>query len=327
MNNKLKDFVENKMRMSHIYQPLFIKELVKSNGKVNLEDVAKAFLSYDKSQIEYYEYITKTMPSKILKKHGIIEQNKKEYILSEQYSNLSHEEASELIKLCDSKINTYLEKRLDTYDHRKRNYSNLSGSTRYKIIKRAGGRCEACGISSEERAIDVDHIIPRNKGGSDDESNLQALCYKCNRQKKDTDSTNFEKIKNSYSNRDTNCLFCNLNKKDIQVIAENELAIAFYDGYPVTKYHTLIIPKRHVSDYFELHQPEQNAINELLKQQREKLQKMDNSITGFNVGINIGEDSGQTIFHVHVHLIPRRKDDMDDPKGGVRGVIPEKQKY
>lgn len=324
---KLKQFLESKMRMSHIYQPVFIKELIKNNGICKLEDIAKAFLNYDKSQVEYYEYITKTMPSKVLKSHGIIEQNKKEYILNEEYSNLSEIEKKELIEICDKKINEFLEKRLDTFDHRKRNYENLSGSLRYKIITRAKGRCEACGVSSEERAIDVDHIIPKNKGGSDDESNLQALCYKCNRQKRDTDNTDYKQVKESFDNRARNCLFCNLESKNIKVIDENELALAFYDAYPVTQYHTLIIPKRHVSDYFELHQPELNAIHQLLAKQKEYLQRKDKTITGFNVGINSGIDAGQTIFHVHVHLIPRRKRDMIDPKGGVRGVIPEKQKY
>lgn len=324
---KLEDFIQNKMRMSHIYQPVFIKELIKHNGSVSLQKIAQVFLSYDKSQQEYYEYITKTMPSKVLKKHGLVTNEKDIYSLTDDYKILSKDEAKKLIELCDNKIEDFLQKRLDTYDHRRRNRSSLSGSLTYRIIKRAKSRCEACGVSSEERALDIDHIIPKNKGGSDDESNLQALCYKCNRQKRDTDDTDFHKVKESYKDKDNSCLFCNLSSKYIKVIDENELALAFYDGFPVTEYHTLIIPKRHVSDYFELHQPELNAINQLLIRQKEKLQRLDKTITGFNVGINCGEDAGQTIFHVHVHLIPRRKGDMKNPKGGVRGVIPEKQGY
>ncbi len=122
------------------------------------------------------------------------------------------------------------------------------------------------------------------------------------------------------------CIFCNL-PTDKEILDSNGLAIAFYDNYPVTKYHTLIIPKRHVSDYFELYQSEVDAIQQLLHQQKEKLQKIDATITGFNIGINIGKDAGQSIFHVHIHLIPRRNGDMRNPKGGVRGVLPEKQKY
>lgn len=105
------------------------------------------------------------MPSKVLKSHGIIEQNKKEYILNEDYSNLSEIEKQEIIQICDGKIDEFLEKRLDNFDHRKRNYENLSGSLRYKILARVKGRYEACGVFFEERAIDVDHIILKNKGG------------------------------------------------------------------------------------------------------------------------------------------------------------------
>lgn len=99
------------------------------------------------------------------------------------------------------------------------------------------------------------------------------------------------------------------------------------DAYPVTAGHTLVIPKRHVADYFDLYQPERNAIDAMLQEQRALLLSGDNSVTGFNVGINAGTSAGQTIFHVHVHLIPRRDGDVAEPRGGVRGVIPSKQRY
>jgi diadenosine tetraphosphate (Ap4A) HIT family hydrolase len=89
----------------------------------------------------------------------------------------------------------------------------------------------------------------------------------------------------------------------------------------------LVIPKRHAADYFELHQPEFNAIQALINKCRQDLMEDDNTITGFNVGMNCGEDAGQTVFHCHVHLIPRRKGDMDEPKGGVRHIIPDKGYY
>ena len=97
--------------------------------------------------------------------------------------------------------------------------------------------------------------------------------------------------------------------------------------YPVTKGHTLFIPKRHVQSFFDLDSNEKEAIFELLELEREKLIQQDNLITGFNIGINDGSDAGQTVMHCHVHLIPRRNGDMSDPRGGVRGVIPEKQSY
>lgn len=122
------------------------------------------------------------------------------------------------------------------------------------------------------------------------------------------------------------CLFCNL-PEEVRIVDANALAVAFYDKFPVTEHHTLVIPRRHVADYFDLNEAEVGAIHELLQRQKERLLQLDGTITGFNVGVNIGLDAGQTIFHVHVHLIPRRRGDMHDPKGGVRGVIPEKQKY
>ena len=103
--------------------------------------------------------------------------------------------------------------------------------------------------------------------------------------------------------------------------------MAIADKYPVTPLHTLIIPKRHVSDYFDLHQPERNAIDQLLHDRKQSIEAEDATVTGFNVGMNCGEDAGQTISHAHVHLIPRRKGDVADPAGGIRGCIPAKQHY
>ncbi|WP_415405669.1 HIT family protein [Sulfurovum sp. CS9] len=121
------------------------------------------------------------------------------------------------------------------------------------------------------------------------------------------------------------CPFCMLPVE--KIVYSNEFSLMFYDSYPVTKYHTLIIPRRHVADYFELTNEEVDAMQELLYRQKERLLQLDKTITGFNIGINVGKDAGQSIFHVHMHLIPRREGDMKEPKGGVRGVIPEKQKY
>lgn len=121
------------------------------------------------------------------------------------------------------------------------------------------------------------------------------------------------------------CPFCC--EIEDRISRSNELAIVILDAYPITTGHSLVIPKRHVADYFDLTADEHAAINTLLSDQKKQLQKQDATITGFNVGINIGEDAGQTVFHCHVHLIPRRKGDVPAPRGGVRGVIPGKQGY
>tara|TARA_B100000683_G_C12251758_1_gene457772 strand:+ start:307 stop:708 length:402 start_codon:yes stop_codon:yes gene_type:complete len=121
------------------------------------------------------------------------------------------------------------------------------------------------------------------------------------------------------------CIFCNVRKEDM--IYENKYAFVSYDSYPVSKFHSLIIPKRHIRNYFDLDEKELNACNQLIKKIRTKIEKDDNLVEGFNLGTNAGIVAGQTIMHCHIHLIPRRKGDVENPQGGVRGVIPLKQHY
>jgi len=121
------------------------------------------------------------------------------------------------------------------------------------------------------------------------------------------------------------CPFCHP-EQGREIIAESELAFAIYDKFPVNRGHVLIIPKRHYADYFELTVQEQTACILLLNEVKEFISHVF-SPNGFNIGINIGSAAGQTVSHVHIHLIPRYNDDVDDPRGGVRGVIPDKQKY
>ena len=122
------------------------------------------------------------------------------------------------------------------------------------------------------------------------------------------------------------CIFCH--KKNCEIIKNNQFFFIIRDTtYPVTKHHTLIITNRHIQSYFDLNNEEVKELNEILKEQKSELLKLDKSITGFNIGTNIGKDAGQSIMHCHIHLIPRRKGDVEDPRGGVRGVIPSKQKY
>ena len=127
--------------------------------------------------------------------------------------------------------------------------------------------------------------------------------------------------------RDPNnpCLFCNI--KASGLTEENELAYASYDSYPVSEQHCLIIPKRHVKNYFDLTDEEIIACNQLIKKIREKIEIKDKTVKGFNIGTNIEKVAGQSIMHCHIHLIPRRNGDVKNPQGGVRSVIPLKQHY
>ncbi len=135
-------------------------------------------------------------------------------------------------------------------------------------------------------------------------------------------SSDFLETNAFYEDRESDCLFCNLQKNDRKrIITENNLAYVIRDGFPVTEGHTLFIPKRHIADYFGLVPAEVSAINLLMTEQKQLLQETDASIDGFNIGMNCGESAGQTVFHCHVHLIPRRKGDVENPRGGVRHII------
>jgi diadenosine tetraphosphate (Ap4A) HIT family hydrolase len=323
---KLKNYISKKMSMAHIYQPLMLIELIKGNGKASARNISKSFLSYDETQIDYYKKITTLMPFKYLSKHlSEIKKSKNTYLFED--FDLNEKQKDELVKLCNDKLENYINKRgiKKIFGHRTLASGVISGSIRYKVLLRAKNRCESCGISNKEKAIEVDHILPRTKKGKDELINYQALCYTCNSQKSNKDDTDFRKILESYNYRKKGCVFCNIPKD--RIIKSNELAVVIKDNYPVTKHHCLIIPKRHCADYFDLYQPEINAISQLINEMKTELQKKDKTIKGFNIGNNSGEVSGQTIFHCHIHLIPRRKNDTDNPRGGVRGVIKNKQSY
>ena len=121
------------------------------------------------------------------------------------------------------------------------------------------------------------------------------------------------------------CIFCETRKEELQF--ENQLAYSSIDSYPVSEFHSLIVPKRHVETYFELTNDEIQACNELILKTKEKILKQDTSVKGFNIGTNAGNVAGQSIMHCHIHLIPRREGDVENPQGGVRSVIPKKQHY
>jgi diadenosine tetraphosphate (Ap4A) HIT family hydrolase len=297
-----------------------LQAVLKRGGMATKEEIAADIVSRDVLQHEHYRRnVIDRQPGNRLVRDGALVKDGDSYRLAPPFEQLRQSERLALIAECERRIENFIESYGDRF--RGRNSDPIPGSLRYEVLKRAGGRCELCGASHDEVPLDVDHIIPRNKGGSNDETNLQVLCRTCNAQKRDTDDTDFREVNASYAYRDGECVFCQ------KECGDDELAFTVEDGFPVTQGHTLIIPRRHVADYFGLRQAERNAIDRLLKQRRDELIRADNTITGFNVGINTGASAGQTIFHVHIHLIPRRDGDTGDPRGGVRGVIAEKQRY
>lgn len=123
-----------------------------------------------------------------------------------------------------------------------------------------------------------------------------------------------------------NCVFCDEFIPNREKIFENDLAVAYYDGFPVSEGHILIITKRHAKTFFDISLEEQIAIIELLNKSKKYLDEKYHP-TGYNVGLNCGEDAGQSVMHVHMHLIPRYYKDVEDPRGGIRCVIPSKKNY
>jgi ATP adenylyltransferase len=325
----LKNFITKEMRMSQIYQPVMLIELLKRKGTATVKQISQSILNHDPTQVEYYSEIVKNMVGKVLTKNRGITIKDGDFYHLEDFDKLTKDQIKELISLCESKIQQYEDKRKGSHwEHRQRGRKVISGSIRYEVLKRSKFRCENCGISADKRNLDVDHIIPKSLGGKDDISNYQSLCYVCNTNKGNRDSTDFRGQDILYEHREENCLFCDIQTKDKKrIISENTLSYVIRDGFPVSEGHTLIIPKRHVLDYFGLTQGEVNSINSLIHEQKELLDRKDKTIQGYNIGMNCGEISGQSVFHCHVHLIPRRKGDVEKPKGGIRNVIPHKGYY
>ncbi len=320
---QLKEFIANKMKMSHVYQPLLLRYLIDSGGSATIRQLAQSFVIQDESQLLYYEKRIKQMPVKVLKNHGVIDYERNLVTLNTK--KLTLQQQAELRMLCEQKLQEFVTKRgLSIWDYRLFDNEPVTDNLRYEVLKVSGGRCELCGATKNERPLHVDHIIPRNKKGKTEIENLQVLCDKCNCTKRDKDTTDFRG--NLTLNSVSNCQFCYEQIKN-RIIDENNSVVAIFDKYPVTKNHVLIIPIRHTSDYFSMTSNERDDSEQLLRILQKQIKSEDAAVTGFNVGMNCGTSAGQTINHAHIHLIPRRDGDTEKPRGGVRGVIPSKMTY
>lgn len=319
---QLIDFLTNKMKMSHIYQPLLVRSLVDAGGSATLRQLATYFLIQDESQLLYYEKRIKEMPLKVLAKHGIIDKDRE--LIHLNIKNLTLQQKAQIRCICEQKLQEFVQKKgLGIWDYRLLGTDPVPDSLRFQVLKESGGRCALCGITKNDSPLDVDHIIPRSRGGSNELANLQVLCAKCNRTKGNKDDTDFKSLP---LDRDESCLFCSDEIKE-RIIEDNGTVFAIKDKFPVTEEHTLIIPKRHTPDYFSLTNLERQHSDELLRYLKSKIAAADNAVVGFNVGMNCGDIAGQTVMHAHIHLIPRRKGDVENPRGGVRHIFPGKGYY
>ena len=153
----LRDFIQNRMRMSHIYQPVMIKALLANGGQAITEEIAKSLLAYDQSQVEYYTLRTKAMVGKVLTNNGVVEPIKDgRQITGYRLTETTHTEAQRaaLQAMCDEAINAYISKRGEAiWGHRGPDSGYVSGSTRYNVLKRAKHRCELCGGHEDQVAL------------------------------------------------------------------------------------------------------------------------------------------------------------------------------
>jgi len=215
---RLREYIAERMRMSHIYQPLMLMELLGRRSPAPAQDVARRILGEDVTQINYYTERVKRMVGKVLTGNGITRYGNGAYSLIGG-DELSDSERDELLQLCRQRLDGFRAQRGEEvyccaeacgYAHRSRHRTPISGSVKYRVLTRARGRCECCGAHEHQRALEVAPIITRNQGGSDDISNLQALCFRCNAGKRDTDRTDFRGVQASYGQREAGCVFCAL---------------------------------------------------------------------------------------------------------------------
>ncbi|MHC1789006.1 HIT domain-containing protein [Solidesulfovibrio sp.] len=320
---ELVDFLEHRMAMQHIYQPLLIRSLVDAGGSATIRQLALAFLDQDESQIVFYERKIKEMPLKVLQRRGVVASSGN--LVELTTGRLSFEEKAQIRMICDRKLQEYILKRgLGIWDYRMLETDPVPGSLRNRVLAESGGRCALCGATNQDRPLDVDHIRPRSKGGGNEYANLQILCSKCNRAKGNKEDTDYRTM--VQDDAVPGCPFC-YDAARSRVVEEFDSVFAIPDGYPVSAGHQLVITKRHTPDWFAMTQAERNDADSLLRILKNRLAEDDNTITGFNIGMNSGASAGQTVFHVHIHLIPRREGDTENPRGGVRGVIPGKMGY
>ena len=186
----LYDYIRKKMVMSHVYQPVIIRALVQAAGKSTIRQLAQTLLLEDESQLLFYEKRLKEMPLKVLKKHGIISVTGD--LVALNIDSLSLEQKSEIRGICEERLKEFVSKRgISTWDYRMMEDDPVPDSLRYRVLKKAGGRCALCGATKKETTLHIDHIIPRSRGGLNDEENLQVLCLKCNLGKSNKDTADF----------------------------------------------------------------------------------------------------------------------------------------
>ena len=187
--DELLEFITTRMRMSHVYQPLLIRCLLDAGGQATVRQLAIEFSKEDEAQVRYYEDRIKKMPVDVLKGHGVVEEA--DGVVKLTVDGLTFEKKANLRAMCEQKIGEFLSSRgLSTWDYSLLNFDPVGESLRYEILTR-DRVCQLCGATREQERLEVDHIVPRSKGGTNGPDNLQVLCAPCNRGKSNRDDTDF----------------------------------------------------------------------------------------------------------------------------------------
>lgn len=186
--DELLDFVRHRMRMSHIYQPLLIRLLVETGGQATIRQLAKEFASFDEAQVLLYESRLKRMPIPVLRRHDVVA--KSGDLVSLNVKELSLEQRRAIVSACEAKITEFIKSRGLTTWSGLLELEPVSESVRYQVLKR-DRRCQLCGSGPEHGPLQVDHIVPRSQGGTNEIGNLQVLCALCNRGKSNRDDEDF----------------------------------------------------------------------------------------------------------------------------------------
>ncbi|PDW01932.1 HNH endonuclease [Candidatus Viridilinea mediisalina] len=293
---ELLEFIQNKMSMTDIYQPAVILHLLERDGISTKRELSRTLSGYDEQIQQYYEKILMRWPKITLTKHNIVIYERKNSTFTLNFTLSDAELIEEAKDLCEQKIQDWIERK-----RARQNLPRLEASTRYRVLKAARGKCELCGISSKIAPIDIDHIVPKNQADKhgyiakesiimhvDDERNLQALCYRCNRAKRDQDDTDFRHPRSKVV-RDQSVIY-NINSSSVQILTGKKLTDKLFEK--LIDEHSRLIEENSTEDLdirivdmietliaiAKIEGKDEEALLDLLKQRRIELGRLDTGV-------------------------------------------------
>ena len=293
--DSLHHFIKNKMSMTHIYQPIMIRTLLESKDcKATKEAIARQFLGMDESQLNYYKAITGRWPHRTLKKHDIVRYDRDGEVYTLLLDGASVDQKERLAELCNLRLHEFIDKDPAIRKFREIDKRSRSGSLRYDVLAKSRHVCAACGVSSAEARLHVDHIIPISWKGEDQIDNMQALCCKCNTQKRDRDDTNFLLWRKMLQFRKSGCAMCTNGTHDLG----NNLAYCILAGVGDP---SMVIPRRHAPSFMDLIPAEQHLCVALADRAMQCLKERHGRVTDFDVRFDVPAD------HYSIRITPTSK--------------------